>query len=515
MASPSDDDIYQTLLQEHARDPQSYEANVRLGLFLSSRNKLQMQALPYLAHALAHVFNNGRKDKDTAALLDCFANLRLLRGEFDEACAVYETACKACPEVDDFIYRLGDAQFRLGRIDDASATYRRVIQRLDEKARLNPLNENGKVVRFLGPNKVICKHFGEMSGRLEFFLKTRRLNPVPDEEVIVLAPAADVVNPCLLEYFADHLRVVSDTAEIEDLLGRYPDAWIETNYFQTPDGRTLHRNVAMMAVQAEWERRGLDPVLSLTPDHLNRGRRRMADAGLPEDAWFACLHVRESGFFDEETPWNRSRHRNARIEDYVPAIEAITAAGGWVVRIGDASMTPLPPMDRVIDYANADDLRSDWMDISLIGGSRFLFGAASGPQGVALSFGVPVLGSNYFPMGTVPPSGQDLVIHKLLKSKQDGRIIDTATALRAPRLLTLEPLYFENEGLEVIDNTAEEIRQAVIEMMARLNGTIVETPDDEKRQNEYRALLDPYRLNMRARTSRFFLDSHPELLESL
>jgi len=503
----SDDDLLQALIHEHARDPEGYEANVRMGMFLSSKKKLQMQALPFLARAL----NYGCKDRNTAPLFDCVANLRLIRGEFEEARSAYEVACKVCPEVADFIFRLGDAQFRLGSVDEASATYGRVIRRLDEKARANPLNENGKVVRFLGPNRLICNYFGEMGARLDLFLKTRYLDPVDDEEPILLAPPDEVVNPCLLGYFAKHLRIVSDQQKINDLLGRYPDAWFDTNYFPMPDGRTLHRNIAQMAVQARWEEEGREPILKLTPEHIARSRRRLAEAGMPEDAWFVSLHVREMGYFDEETPWSRNRYRNGRIEDYFTAIETITANGGWVVRIGDPSMTPLPEMERVIDYANGGDLRSDWMDIYLIGGCRFLLGMPSGPQAPALAFGVPFLCTNHFPFGTWPPSENDMFIHKLLKSKEDGRIIDAESALRPPRLMTLEPMYYDNEGLEVIDNTPQEINEAAIEMMARLDGSIDETPDDVRRQREYRKLLDPYGVNMSARTARFFLDSHPEL----
>lgn len=276
----------------------------------------------------------------------------------------------------------------------------------------------------------------------------------------------------------------------------------------------MHRNIAQMAVQARWEQEGREPVLKLTQEHTARSRRLLAEAGMPEDAWFVSLHVRETGYFDEETPWSRNRYRNGRIEDYFPAIESITANGGWVVRIGDPSMTPLPEMDRVIDYANGGDLRSDRMDIYLIGGCRFFLSMPSGPQGVALIFGVPVVGTNYFPLGTWPPSGNDIFIHKLLKSKQDGRIIDAESALRPPRLMTLEPTHFDNEGLEVIDNTPREINEAVIEMMARLDGSIDETPGDKRRQLQYRKLLDPYGVNISARTARFFLDSHPELFDA-
>ncbi len=42
-------------------------------------------------------------------------------------------------------------------------------------------------------------------------------------------------------------------------------------------------------------------------------------------------------------------HRNVAIEDYCPAIAEVTACGGWVLRLGDKSMKPLPRMANVVD----------------------------------------------------------------------------------------------------------------------------------------------------------------------
>jgi putative glycosyltransferase (TIGR04372 family) len=63
--------------------------------------------------------------------------------------------------------------------------------------------------------------------------------------------------------------------------------------------------------------------------------------------------------------------------DYIKAIKAVTKAGGWVFRMGDPSMTPLPKMPQVIDYAH-NEIRCDWMDIFLGATFKFLIGTGSG-----------------------------------------------------------------------------------------------------------------------------------------
>ncbi|HEC14595.1 MAG TPA: TIGR04372 family glycosyltransferase [Rhodospirillales bacterium] len=232
---------------------------------------------------------------------------------------------------------------------------------------------------------------------------------------------------------------------------------------------------------------------------------------MPGGAWFVTLHVREAGFFDEDVSTNHNRHRNARIEDYMLAIEEITGRGGWVIRIGDPSMTPLPEMERVIDYANGD-FRRDWMDLFCVAEGRFYFGMPSGPSSVAVNFGVPTLGTNWFPLGPWPYSEGDIFLHKLFRSKDDGRILSIEDSLKPPFFCSLEPLFFEAQGIEILDNTPDEIRDGVIEMFDALDGKAVYSDEEQAAQDRYRVLADPYHVGLSPRLARDFLAAHPELI---
>ena len=84
--------------------------------------------------------------------------------------------------------------------------------------------------------------------------------------------------------------------------------------------------------------------VSLRNKSLETGERQLREMGISADDWFVCVHVRENGFINDE---GRREYRNAKIENYTRAIERIVERGGWVIRMGDATMTKLPEMERV------------------------------------------------------------------------------------------------------------------------------------------------------------------------
>ena len=146
------------------------------------------------------------------------------------------------------------------------------------------------------------------------------------------------------------------------------------------------------AIETEWSAR--PPLFALRPDHALQGEACLRAMGVPEDAWFVCVHVRERGY----SPSDQGHHayRDADIGNYRSAMEEIVRRGGWCVRMGDASMTPLPPMPGLVDYATSS-FKSDLMDVILCAQCRF--GTSSGLFLVSSAFGVPSALSNMAPLG--------------------------------------------------------------------------------------------------------------------
>ena len=228
--------------------------------------------------------------------------------------------------------------------------------------------------------------------------------------------------------------------------------------------------------------------------------------------WFVTLHVRESGYTGEgDQPPNQ--HRNSRIETYLHGVKRITAAGGWVVRIGDTTMTPLPPMDRVIDSTQMDS-KPDWMDLFLCAENRFYLGTSSGPCMIPPCFGKKCALANYELLSGRPFYFGNIYIPKLLYDKKKGSKLTFREVLAADTVYCFHSNFFAARGLEFIHNTSDEIDELVQEMLESSKGNLRYTQDEEFLQNKFNSLATSlgatYGTN--SRLGRGFLERHKDLL---
>lgn len=214
--------------------------------------------------------------------------------------------------------------------------------------------------------------------------------------------------------------------------------------------------------QYDWPRQLERPLqVSLTKRKRLLAERQRLLMGLPEDAWFVCLHVRESGFHNDQYS-----ERNANILNYVGAIEEITSRGGWVVRMGDTSMTKLPIMERVIDYPFTK-AKSALMDVYLISQCRLYIGMSSGIYDVARLFQCPMIMTNMNNwLMTFPVRMGDLGVTKHIYSKSRSRFLTVSEWL-------LEPWagvsFSHNIGDDYVfhENTPDELKAVVKEFYDR------------------------------------------------
>lgn len=202
-------------------------------------------------------------------------------------------------------------------------------------------------------------------------------------------------------------------------------------------------------------------------------RALLSQYGLPDGAWFACLHVRESGFHGDEI-----NERNATIANYSLLIREITSRGGWVIRMGDKSMTPLPKMEHVIDYPFTS-LKSELMDIHLISACRVYIGMTSGIFDVARLFQRPIILTNMASwLFAYPQLPGDMGIFKHVFSKSQNRFL----SIREWMEVGWEGVSFVEamRGDYVLhENTPEELRSVMVEFFER-NGNSSALPIQQK-----------------------------------
>jgi putative glycosyltransferase (TIGR04372 family) len=344
---------------------------------------------------------------------------------------------------------------------------------------------------------------------LDFWIKMKQLGWGDWDEVTLLAPQALVANPCYLDYWKKYFTVVSDPHLITALtplaqaLGHRV-----AGRLVLPDGKQRYFCDAMGLIQQEWEQQHRSPLMELSEQDRARGRQCLSRMGVPRDAWFVVLHVRSPGFHREGSHPHQA-HRNANIRTYLPAIEDIVARGGWVIRLGDPSMEPLPPLAGVVDYAHSRE-KCDWMDVFLISQSRFFLGVASGLCNIPQTFGVPCVLTNWV-SNHLPVYGRcDLFIPKLCWSDREQRLLSFDEFYHPMvRRLSYSCEHLAREGLRVLDNSPEEILAVVQEMCDTLDGI---QDEDPTLQDFFRAIVARHGLAGYSRMGREFLRAHADLL---
>lgn len=248
-----------------------------------------------------------------------------------------------------------------------------------------------------------------------------------------------------------------------------PAAVIPIDWF---DGRTA---VSGRPFDAAWYAAGYHaPDVFLTPSTMSFGRivgtppalripealepalaAALARRGLAPDRWFVCLHVRESGYAFRK---DLDAARNAEPRTYVPAIEAIVAAGGQVVRLGDPTMRPLPDRPGLIDLGRAGAGFAE--QAFATARARFFLGTDSGPTQVACALKVPTATTNAMGIG-VWNDGDVVLYKRIVLSNGRTMTLDEMLAASNWGMQTIYP----RDDVTVEDNPPEALVAVVGHML--------------------------------------------------
>ena len=334
-------------------------------------------------------------------------------------------------------------------------------------------------------------------GRLDHHVKGEILGMVDRRTNVLLGALEEFSNPAYVRYWERYFSLLTEPRTIS-LLGpisyrlQQPQApWRST------DGRKRQHPAFAREVQLRWEAEGREPLLELSAEHRGRGYELLRELGVPEGAWFVGLHVR-----DDRDVRNL---RNADIATYGLAIEAIAKRGGWVLRMGNPNMPPLPPCPNAVDYAHSAK-REDWMDVFLWAEGRFFIGTLSGPQMIPSTFGKPVAITNCGPIPTAAGTKDDILLPKQYRFDEEKRYLNLEERLfKCADQQSISVL--KTMGIRVIDNSPEELRDVAVEMMDRLEGRHEDTEQESATQARFADLAatrEMYPIKLaRAFTSRY------------
>ena len=212
-----------------------------------------------------------------------------------------------------------------------------------------------------------------------------------------------------------------------------------------------------------WEKHS--PHIGLSRADERRGKRLLRKMGMPEDAKWVCLMVRDKAFLNTlPGDWSYHDYRDSAIEDYYPVAVELLRRGYWVLRMGRVVAKPFHVKhSRMIDYANSK-YRSDFADLYLGAKCEFCVGSSTGFVYIPQSFGRPIVYVNHVPLEYAPTyDANSLLIWK--HHVKDGKRMSVKEICASGAGQFTYSQQYAAHGITLEDNSPEEIYWAVMEQL--------------------------------------------------
>ena len=231
------------------------------------------------------------------------------------------------------------------------------------------------------------------------------------------------------------------------------------------------------------------PHLRFTQNEENIGRKFLIDAGLPINAKFICLIVRDKAYLNSrnyDVDENHYSFRDTNIDNYVMAVEELADKGYYVFRMGAAVKSKINTKHpKVIDYAT-NGTRRDFMDIYLGAKCEFCISVGTGFDAIPMIFRRPTVYVNMAPIGYLATwSSKNLLLIQHHFSKISNCELSLQEIIDEGAFFCYSSECYNAKGISLVENNPEEIRDQVIEMHERLIGVWIPGENDNFYQNTF------------------------------
>lgn len=260
--------------------------------------------------------------------------------------------------------------------------------------------------------------------------------------------------------------------------------------------------------------------LYFTAEEEDKGRQALQGLGIPGNSHFVCFHARDSAYLETVYPsynWRNHDYRNSSIRNYVPAAEELARRGYYMIRMGAIVKEPLNTTNpMIIDYATKH--RTDFLDIYLSAKCRFFIASGSGIDEVPTIFRRPVVYVNFIRFEYIHSwYPVYLTIPKKLWLRSEKRFLTFREIMESGigRFGKEEYEQYEQLGIEIVENTPEEIIAVAKETDERLKGAWQTTEEDEGLQRRFWSLFEQSEVHgkIASRIGAEFLRQNRELLD--
>lgn len=204
--------------------------------------------------------------------------------------------------------------------------------------------------------------------------------------------------------------------------------------------------------------------------------------GIDVNKKWVCILARDSEYLNRVMPdlkWDFNSYRNSNINTYKEAAEYLSSKNILVFRMGTHVSQPFvsSKSELLIDYANSE-WRSEKLDVFLAAKCLFFISSSTGLDSIAFATRKPVLTVNYAQPLTILRYQKDhIFIFKKFFSRKENKFLSlneffelgVADGFTIDNPKHLRTQDFERLGIDVIDNSATEIKDATAEMYAFLS----------------------------------------------
>jgi len=234
----------------------------------------------------------------------------------------------------------------------------------------------------------------------------------------------------------------------------------------------------------------MNPHISFNDEEKIKGEKILREFGIPEHSKFVCLTVRDSAYLDRYKnltlrDFSYHNYRDCDVDNFLLAAEELANRGYYVFRMGVKVLKPLKSSNpKVIDYANSK-MRSDFMDMYLSANCTFGISTATGLDMVLYVFRKPIAYTSVVPISHMQVQAKnDLHIPKHHFNKKNKKRLTVSEIFSSNVAFSLASDEYQNNNIELLGNTPEEIKELVIEMDERISGNWKETQEDLRLQKQ-------------------------------
>ncbi len=346
------------------------------------------------------------------------------------------------------------------------------------------------------------RSLGRISGNMEYYLRNQKYVSDKKKGIDLLIAGCNPVNHQILTMIERRTKLIQNDF-IWELLKKIQDNILKQH---ENSRKTLDRfswiDFSHSGFLLEWEIwQTIGPQLNFTNEEIVDGKRILVDLGIPTNREYVCIHARDSDYTDSpdfirdpQDYFSYNDFRDCDISSYMPAAEWLVEQGLYVVRVGHQAKEEFSNGDeRIIDYAyhaRNKMQNPEFADVFLQSHCKFFVGCTAGIYYLSHIFDIPMVFVNMVPLAESGRSNHDLFILKKYWNNIENRYMTFhEMVLRGAdwnRLWHDTQKAIADEGIEIINNSSEEILELTKEMFLRLQGVWVDEAIHQEFQNRFR-----------------------------